>query len=148
MSAHTLLAAALALAAGASPVAPLQWGNELTLPAQRHLVRMAPPGHPPYLLLSVQRDGQAGLGLVFFRSDDGGATWVPDAPIQNDRSERDEADLLPVGCTFTAAELYRAAEPLIKLAVKEDAPRLDGNVAALQNHAVSAHVEGGIDKHG
>jgi len=34
-------------------------------------------------------------------------------------------DLLPVGCTFSALELYRAAEPLIKLAVKEDAPRLD-----------------------
>jgi nicotinate-nucleotide pyrophosphorylase (carboxylating) len=34
-------------------------------------------------------------------------------------------DLLPDGCTFSAAELYRAAEPLIKLAVKEDAPRLD-----------------------
>jgi len=33
--------------------------------------------------------------------------------------------LLPLGCTFTAVELYRAAEPLIKLAVKEDAPRLD-----------------------
>lgn len=36
-----------------------------------------------------------------------------------------QAELLPVGCTFTAAELYRAAEPLIKLAVKEDAPRAD-----------------------
>ncbi len=34
-------------------------------------------------------------------------------------------ELLPAGCTFTAAELYRAAEPLIRLAVKEDAPRLE-----------------------
>jgi nicotinate-nucleotide pyrophosphorylase (carboxylating) len=36
-----------------------------------------------------------------------------------------QKELLPVGCTFTAAELYGAADPLIKLAVKEDAPRLD-----------------------
>jgi nicotinate-nucleotide pyrophosphorylase (carboxylating) len=36
-----------------------------------------------------------------------------------------EQDLLPAGCTFGAEDLYRAAEPLIKLAVREDAPRLD-----------------------
>jgi nicotinate-nucleotide pyrophosphorylase (carboxylating) len=34
-------------------------------------------------------------------------------------------DLLPEGCTFTGEELFRSAEPLIKRAVKEDAPRLD-----------------------
>jgi nicotinate-nucleotide pyrophosphorylase (carboxylating) len=34
-----------------------------------------------------------------------------------------QQDLLPIGCTFTPADLYRAAEPLIKLAVKEDAPK-------------------------
>jgi nicotinate-nucleotide pyrophosphorylase (carboxylating) len=39
--------------------------------------------------------------------------------------EKVQQDLLPIGCTFTAAELYRAAEPLIKLAVKEDAPKLE-----------------------
>jgi nicotinate-nucleotide pyrophosphorylase (carboxylating) len=36
-----------------------------------------------------------------------------------------QQNLLPVGCTFSVEELFHAAEPLIKLAVREDAPRLD-----------------------
>jgi len=34
-------------------------------------------------------------------------------------------DLLPLGCTFTPEQLYRSAEPLIELAVKEDMPDPD-----------------------
>jgi hypothetical protein len=93
-TAAALLAAALGTTT--TPIGQLTWGNELTLPSQRHVVRLAPPGRAPYLLAAIQRDGNDGLGLNFFRSDDGGATWVADQPIQPDTSERDEADLVVV----------------------------------------------------
>src|SRR5512138_1495335 len=95
----TALAAALlaALAASSPVVAPIGWGNGLTLPAQRHVVRLEPPGRPPYLLVAVQEDGQGPGGLNFWRSDDGGATWRFEAPIQPDASHRDTADLVRVG---------------------------------------------------
>ena len=94
----TLLAAALAAALSASPVvAPIGWGNGLTLPAQRHVVRLEPPGRPPYLLVAVQEDHDGPGGLNFWRSDDGGATWRFEAPIQPDWTHRDTADLVRVG---------------------------------------------------
>src|SRR5512138_2872174 len=118
MLASAFAALALAVSATATPIAPLQWGNELTLPAQRHLVRMTPPGFPPYLLLSAQRDGLSGVGLTFFRSDDGGASWSLDAPIQNDWTERDEADLLPIG--DDVALVYSYEGPVLAGSARHD----------------------------
>ncbi|HYZ89269.1 MAG TPA: hypothetical protein VE620_08235, partial [Myxococcales bacterium] len=82
----------------AGTVAPINAGNALTLPAARHLVRMETgQGRPPAWLLAIQQDGANGHGLGFVRSDDDGSTWRYYAPIQNDRTERDTPDLVPVG---------------------------------------------------
>src|SRR5512138_55282 len=97
-SMSAFLAAALTAALSALPVvAPIGWGNGLTLPAQRHVVRLEPPGRPPYLLVAVQEDHNGPGGLNFWRSDDGGATWRFEAPVQPDPSHRDTADLVRVG---------------------------------------------------
>ncbi|MBS2032541.1 MAG: hypothetical protein JST54_32005 [Deltaproteobacteria bacterium] len=93
MAGLELLAAALL---SATPIVPIGGGNALTLPAQRHLVRMDEPGGAVWLL-AVQKDWADGNGLVFYRSDDEGNSWDFMAPIQDDASERDEADLLQVG---------------------------------------------------
>jgi len=93
MAGLELLAAALL---GAAPIVPIGGGNALTLPAQRHLIRMDQPGGPVWLL-AVQEDWADGHGLVFYRSDDEAQSWDFMAPIQDDPSERDEADLLQVG---------------------------------------------------
>ncbi len=50
---------------------------------------------------------------------------APIAAEKNKLIETIQLELLPVGCTFSAGDLVQAAEPLIKLAVKEDAPQLD-----------------------
>ena len=71
---------------------PIGGGNALTLPAQRHMVRIGTT-----LLLSIQQDwaGQEGLGM--FRSDDDGATFQYLGPIQGDASHRDTTDMIVVG---------------------------------------------------
>lgn len=84
------------LSAAISTVAPIGGGNAMTLPAQRHLVRLLPGGAPRWLL-AVQQDGAGGHGLGFFRSDDDGASFHYYAPIQDDPSERDTTDLITVG---------------------------------------------------
>lgn len=85
-----LLVAALA-------VAPIGGGNALTLPAQRHVVRVDPGDGPPIWLLALQQDGVEGRGLSFYRSEDGGQTFLYDQPIDADWSHRSVADLLRVG---------------------------------------------------
>jgi nicotinate-nucleotide pyrophosphorylase (carboxylating) len=53
------------------------------------------------------------------------------------------SELLPVGCTFTPSELYQAAEPLVKLAVKEDVPRaelVDARMIVDPNLMGRAHI--------
>jgi hypothetical protein len=87
---------ATVLAAG-DPIVSIRGGNALTLPAQRHMVRMTPPDSGPVWLLAVQQDGRDGRGLGFYRSDDEGLGWSYFAPIQNDARERSTADLLAVG---------------------------------------------------
>jgi hypothetical protein len=80
-----------------SQVAPIGGGNALTLPAQRHLSRIAPASGPVWLL-GVQQDGHDGHGLVFFRSDDDGRSFHFYAPIQNNNSlVRDTTDQIVVG---------------------------------------------------
>ncbi|MFY0566501.1 WD40/YVTN/BNR-like repeat-containing protein [Archangium lansingense] len=90
----------------AQPLAPIGGGNALTLPAQRHVVRLVPPEGGAVWLLALQQDGQEGHGLGFFRSDDEGATWRYQAPIQNDWSHRDTVDLLPVGVDVALVYSY------------------------------------------
>lgn len=90
----------------AQPVAPIGGGNALTLPAQRHVVRLEPPGGGAVWLLALQQDGQQGHGLGFFRSDDEGQTWRYASPIQNDQTHRDTADLLPVGTDVALVYSY------------------------------------------
>jgi hypothetical protein len=86
----------LPLVVDTTALAPIGGGNALTLPAQRHVVRLSPSG-TPHWLLAVQQDGADNHGLGFFRSDDDGRSFNYYKPIQNDASERDTADLLAVG---------------------------------------------------
>jgi hypothetical protein len=78
-------------------VTPVDGGNALTLPAQRHWLRMTPGGGSPVSIVAVQKDGADGHGLVLVRSDDDARSWHYYAAIQDDPSERDEADLIAVG---------------------------------------------------
>lgn len=73
-------------------VANISDGNSLTLPAQRHLVNIGGT-----YLFAVQQGGADGHGLGFYRSDDGGGSWGYYAPIQDDASEHDTADLVAIG---------------------------------------------------
>jgi hypothetical protein len=93
----------------AQSIAPISGGNALTLPAQRHVVRLEPPDGGAVWLLALQQGGQQGRGLGFFRSDDEGQTWRYEAPIQNDSTHRDTADLLPVGADVALVYSYEAS---------------------------------------
>ncbi|WP_375766725.1 hypothetical protein NR798_34275 [Archangium gephyra] len=84
--------------ASLAPMVPVSGGNALTLPAQRHAVRIETGnGRPPTWLLTVQQEGVEGRGLSFFRSDDGGRTFRFAAAIQPDASHADRAEVLAVG---------------------------------------------------
>jgi hypothetical protein len=74
------------------PVIPINEGNALTLPAQRHLVRIGST-----MLLAIQQDGADGNHLGMFRSDDGGLTWRRLGDIVQNLQDRDTADLVVVG---------------------------------------------------
>ncbi|MBI5547827.1 MAG: hypothetical protein HY901_28425 [Deltaproteobacteria bacterium] len=66
-------------------VTQISGGNALTLPAQRHLVRMAPGGDKPAAwLLALQKGGRDSQWLVFLRSDDEGVTWNGDWPADTE----------------------------------------------------------------
>ena len=95
-SRHPAGATLAALTTNSSTVAPIHDGNALTLPAARHLVRLAPNGTPRWLL-AVQQDGSDGNGLVFLRSDDDAQGFHYYQSIQDDWSERDTADIIVVG---------------------------------------------------
>src|SRR5262249_20719304 len=82
---------------GPRAVARFGEGAALTLRSQRHLVRLTPAGEPATYLLAIQQDGADGHGLVLFRSTDEARTFHFYAPIQNDRTVRHVADLMPVG---------------------------------------------------
>lgn len=82
-------------------VANVSDGNALTLPAQRHLVQINGTS-----LLALQQGGADGHGLGFFRSDDGGQSWAWYAPIQDDASHTDRADLLAVGSDIALVYSY------------------------------------------
>ncbi len=85
------------LAAAAPPTAmPVDAGNALTLPAQRHMVRIERGGgRGDALLLAVQRGGSQGRGLGLYRSTDDGRSWRHEGAIHDGRQNR--ADLVNVG---------------------------------------------------
>ncbi len=87
-----------AVLASAAPMMPVGGGNALTLPAQRHLVRIDMGGsRAPVWLLALQQTGADGRGLSLYRSDDGAQHFRFVAPIQPDASHHDRAELLVVG---------------------------------------------------
>jgi len=79
------IAGALAALIVAGPVNVMDaWGNALTLPSARHLVRLDPQnGKPAAWLLAVQQDGSGGHWLGFWRSDDEAQSWFWYALIQD-----------------------------------------------------------------
>jgi len=106
-----LLAACVHALVCASVVqAPVGVGNALTLPAQRHVLRMTPGGGPAIWLLALQQDGADDHGLSFFRSDDEAGSFQYLADIQADWSERDEADLIAVGDDVALTYSYEGPE--------------------------------------
>ncbi|MCP3100667.1 glycoside hydrolase [Myxococcus sp. K15C18031901] len=94
--AGALLAAVLA--AGGSALVPVSGGNALTLPAQRHIIRIETGSTAaPTWLVAIQHGGVNGLGLVLYRSEDGLRTVRRVGDIQPDATHTDRAELLAVG---------------------------------------------------
>ncbi|HWE23190.1 MAG TPA: hypothetical protein VG496_04540, partial [Myxococcales bacterium] len=61
-----------------SQVADVAQVSALSTVAQRHIVRLQPPGHRAVLLMAVANDAYSSAGhygLLWYRSDDDGATW-------------------------------------------------------------------------
>ncbi|QRO00342.1 hypothetical protein JRI60_15575 [Archangium violaceum] len=107
------------LLASSTPLLPVRAGNALTLPAQRHAVRIdTEDGRPPTWLLAVQQEGVEGRGLSLFRSGDGGRTFRFAAAIQPDGSHHDRADMLVVG--RDVALVYSWESPSLKPSRKHD----------------------------
>lgn len=82
-------------------VAPIHAGNALTLPAQRHMALVGGT-----YLLALQQGGAGGHGLGFFRSDDGARSWRYFAPIQDDWTHSDTADLVVAGSDVALVYSY------------------------------------------
>ncbi|WP_245918874.1 hypothetical protein [Melittangium boletus] len=98
---------------------PVRVGNALTLPAQRHAVRIdTGEGHAPTWLLAIQQEGEEGRGLSFYRSDDEGRTFRFSAAIQPDASHADRADLIAVG--RDVALVYSWESPSLKASSRHD----------------------------
>lgn len=103
-----LLAAVLA---SGTPLVPVSGGNALTLPAQRHAVRInVGEGRAPVWLLAVQQGGVERRGLSLYRSDDGARGFRFLAPIQPEASHRDRAELLVVGRDVALVYSYESPE--------------------------------------
>jgi len=108
MGASTALLAAV-LASG-TPLLPVSGGNALTLPAQRHVVRIdMGSSRAPVWLLAVQQAGSDGRGLSLYRSDDGTRSFRMLAPIQPDGSHHDRAELLAVGRDVALVYSYESS---------------------------------------
>ncbi|MFP2909803.1 exo-alpha-sialidase, partial [Pyxidicoccus sp. 3LFB2] len=89
---------ATVLAASGTALVPVSGGNALTLPAQRHIVRIETgSGRPPTWLVAVQHGGVDGKGLVLYRSEDALRTVRRVADVQSDPTHTDRAELLAVG---------------------------------------------------
>ncbi|HEX8697714.1 MAG TPA: hypothetical protein VF815_02650 [Myxococcaceae bacterium] len=100
---------ATVLASG-TPVLPVSAGNALTLPAQRHAVRIEMgEGRAPVWLLAVQQGGVDRRGLSLYRSDDGARNFRFLAPIQPDARHADRADLVVVGRDVALVYSYESS---------------------------------------
>ena len=89
---------ATVLAAGGTSLVPVSGGNALTLPAQRHIVRIETGSErPPTWLVAIQHGGVEGRGLVLYRSEDALRTVRRVADVQPDPTHTDRADLVAVG---------------------------------------------------
>ena len=105
--------------ASSTPVMPVKVGNALTLPAQRHAVRIdTGGGRSPTWLLAIQQEGVEGRGLSLYRSDDEGRTFRYAAAIQPDSSHADRADLIAVG--RDVALVYSWESPSLKASARHD----------------------------
>lgn len=108
MGASTALLAAV-LASG-TPLLPVSAGNALTLPAQRHVVRIdMGSNRAPVWLLAVQQGGADGRALSLYRSDDGTQSFRLIGPIQPDKSHHDRAELLAVGRDVAIVYSYESS---------------------------------------
>ncbi len=89
---------AVVVAASGTGLVPVGAGNALTLPAQRHIVRIdTGDNRPPTWLVAIQHAGVEGKGLVLYRSEDALRTVRRVADIQPNASHTDRAELLAVG---------------------------------------------------
>lgn len=104
MSWRAVLAMLLMAAAADAPT--VGGGNALTLPAQRHLVRVELSPTRATWLLAVQKDGADGQGLVMLRSDDEAQSFRFMGAIQNNWSQRDTADMIVVGTDVALVYSY------------------------------------------
>jgi hypothetical protein len=96
------LAAPLTQSVAPVAIATIGGGNALTLPAQRHLLRMGST-----LLLALQQDDGNQLGM--FRSDDG-STFQRLGDLAQSSGDRDTADLLAVGNDVALVSSYEGPD--------------------------------------
>jgi hypothetical protein len=105
----TALLATVLLASG-TPLISVGAGNALTLPAQRHGVRIdLGAGREPVWLLALQQAGVERRGLSLFRSDNGARNFRYIASIQPDTSHHDRAELLAVGRDVAVVYSYESS---------------------------------------
>src|SRR4051812_21096645 len=92
-----------------SPIAlmPIGGGNAMTLPAQRHLVRIGST-----LILALQQDSAGAGGLGMFRSDGDGNSFTYLRAVQGDPSPPDTTGLIVVGPDIAVIFLYAGAHLL------------------------------------
>ena len=92
-------------ALGSAALLPIGVGNALTLPAQRHLVRIGGT-----MLFALQQDGADGHMLGMYRSDDNGGSFQYVGPIQDTSVDRDTADMVVVGQDIALVYSYEGPE--------------------------------------
>lgn len=91
----------------AQPIAAAP-ANGLTLPAQRHVVRLSDATGRARWLMALQQQWADDRGLGLFRSDDEARTWRYAAPIQDDARHHDTADLLADGMDVILVYSYES----------------------------------------
>ncbi len=97
--------------ASGSALVPVSGGNALTLPAQRHIVRIETGGNrPPTWLVAIQHGGEDGKGLVLYRSEDALRTLRRVGDIQPNAAHTDRAELLAVGLDVALVYSYEGPQ--------------------------------------
>lgn len=108
--AGAMFAVVVAVASG-SALVPASGGNALTLPAQRHIVRIETGGNrPPTWLVAIQHGGVDGKGLVLYRSEDALRTLWRVGDIQPNAAHTDRAELLAVGMDVALVYSYEGPQ--------------------------------------